>query len=78
MQPLDLTLLHWAKEIDLPIHILLTKCDKLKSAEARKTLFAIQSKTKLYPSVTVQLFSSLNKTGCDEARKCLIKWYSCH
>jgi GTP-binding protein len=77
LQPLDIHLINWADEIQLPIHILLTKSDKLKPAQARKVLSDVESFLKNYSTkMSVQLFSSLTKTGCDKARKKLASWFS--
>jgi GTP-binding protein len=50
----------------IPVHILMTKSDKLKRGEAKKRLLVMRSE--LEKSITVQLFSSLNREGLDEAR----------
>jgi GTP-binding protein EngB required for normal cell division len=44
----------------------MTKSDKLKRGEAKKRLLVMRSE--LEKSITVQLFSSLNREGLDEAR----------
>src|SRR3989339_449218 len=69
LQATDWELIHWSDQIKLPLHILLTKCDKLTAAESRKTLASLHSQLKPYPLVTVQLFSAIDKTGCSQARK---------
>lgn len=75
LQPLDIHLLNWTKQIQLPIYVLLTKCDKLKSSQARKALNAVQDFLKDSTIGSVQLFSSLTKVGCNEARKKLAGWF---
>ena len=47
----------------------MTKSDKLKRGEAKKRLLVLKSE--LEKSITVQLFSSLNREGLDEARMTL-------
>ena len=47
----------------------MTKSDKLKRGEAKKRLLVLKSE--LEKSITVQLFSSLNREGLDEARMIL-------
>lgn len=67
---LDQQMLDWAQAHDRPVHILLTKADKLGRGAAGNTLAAVR--TALVPrgvSVSVQLFSALKGTGVDEARE---------
>ena len=47
----------------------MTKSDKLKRGEAKKRLLVLKSE--LEKSITVQLFSSLNREGLVEARMTL-------
>ena len=47
----------------------MTKSDKLKRGEAKKRLLVLRSE--LEKSITIQLFSSLNREGLDEARMTL-------
>ncbi len=53
----------------MPVHILLTKADKLKRGKAATAL--LQVKKELGDSATVQLFSALKKQGVEEARDML-------
>jgi GTP-binding protein len=62
----DLDMLSISKFQKIPVHILMTKSDKLKRGEAKKRLLVMRSE--LEKSITVQLFSSLNREGLDEAR----------
>jgi GTP-binding protein len=68
----DRNMLFFAKLQDLPVHILLTKSDKLKRGAAKVKLIEVQKE--LEKSVTMQLFSSLNRQGLDEARDVLKKF----
>jgi GTP-binding protein len=76
LQPLDIHLLNWTTEIQLPTHILLSKSDKLKTAQARKALNTVLDYLDDSPHASAQLFSSLTKTGCKEARKHLSCWFA--
>jgi GTP-binding protein len=58
--------------VDLPVHILLTKSDKLKRGQAATARLSV--KKELGDSATVQLFSALNRQGEDEAREVLEKF----
>ena len=59
----------WTAERQLAVHVLLTKSDKLTRNEARKELEAAAGE--LGEAASVQLFSSFNKEGADEARRTL-------
>jgi GTP-binding protein len=66
----DEGLLAWAAP--LPVHILLSKADKLNRSEATSLLRS--TKAALGDSATAQLFSVPAKTGFDEAQKTLARW----
>jgi len=70
----DQLMLSWAADSKLPIHILLTKADKLSRHEANKTLHSIQHSLKQYPQTSVQLFSATHKLGLAPARQQLLNW----
>jgi GTP-binding protein len=73
----DQTLLGWADDQDKPVHILLTKADKLKSGAAKNALQQVRSRLREWEDlVTVQLFSSLKREGVDEACARLDQWLS--
>lgn len=72
---LDRQMLEWFGPTGKPIHILLTKSDKLTRSEAAKTLSEVRSQlTPWAEQVSVQLFSSLKKTGMEEAEKAIGSW----
>ncbi len=72
---LDRQMLEWFGPTGKPIHILLTKADKLTRTEAAKVLQATRSElTPWADQVSVQLFSSLKKTGADQAEKIIGGW----
>lgn len=64
---IDKQMLDLAASRSLPIHILLTKADKLSRSVAMKTLADVRKQ--LNEAATVQLFSATAKTGVDEARE---------
>jgi GTP-binding protein len=66
---IDTQMLDLAASRALPIHILLTKSDKLSRSVAMKTLADVRKQ--LSGNMTVQLFSATAKTGVDEARDVL-------
>ena len=73
----DQHLLMWCADADLPVHILLTKADKLKRGPASSSLLNVRKRLPEYhPAATVQLFSALKNTGVDEARQVIADWLS--
>lgn len=65
----DRHLLAWAGTAGCPVHILLTKADKLSRGRGIATLQTVRRE--LGPGVSLQLFSALKGTGIDEAREAL-------
>ena len=74
LTPLDRRMLDWFTPRGLPVHILLTKADKLSRGAANKTLQEVRSALKGYPQVSAQLFSSLAKQGIEEAEAVIAEW----
>lgn len=72
---LDWKMIGWFAPTGRPIHCLLTKSDKLTRQEQTKTLRETRAALAEYGGqVTVQLFSSLKKTGMEEAGKVVGGW----
>ncbi len=72
---LDENMLDWFLPTGKPVHILLTKSDKLSRQQAILTLNRLKSHlAEHFPCCTVQLFSSLKKTGMEEAEKVIAGW----
>jgi len=65
----DRQMMAFAEEVDLPVHILLTKADKLKKGQAATALLEVQKEVD--GRATVQQFSALNRAGENEAREVL-------
>ena len=72
----DHVLLNIAQEYELPVHILLTKCDKLKRGASNNILLEVRRNLTGYTNMTVQTFSALKLLGIEEARNKLSDWYS--
>jgi len=71
----DQMMLQWADEVNKPVHILLTKSDKLKRGAAKNALQQVRSALQEWQDlVTIQMFSSLKKDGVDQLRKKLDEW----
>lgn len=72
----DLQMLGWAQQAELPIHILLTKSDKLGRGAGGNALQQVRKTLKEAElEASVQLFSSLNHQGRDEAIQVLDAWF---
>jgi GTP-binding protein len=68
LTPLDLELLDWLAPAQTPVHILLTKSDKLSRSDSTVLLRKVRAELRLRnPGATVQLFSSLKRIGVEEA-----------
>ena len=76
LTPLDLRMLDWFTPTGKPVHILLTKADKLTLQQARKILRdVLDFLQKTYPQqCSAQLFSSKAKKGVKEVYSVLGKW----
>ncbi len=77
MTDLDLRLIDWFRPTGRPIHILLSKSDKLSRQEQTKALRSVKAEVATWGDAelySVQLFSSLKKTGVEEAESVLAKW----
>lgn len=72
----DRDLIGWAAALGIPLHVLLTKADKLSRGPGKSTLLAVRRELASIPATTVQLFSALSGAGIDEARKVLDQWYA--
>ncbi|NRB37847.1 MAG: YihA family ribosome biogenesis GTP-binding protein [Pseudomonadales bacterium] len=76
LQDYDKMIIDWCTASDLPLHLLLTKSDKLKPNAARNQLFQIKKQLEVYgPGISLQLFSSLKKSGKKELEAVLDGWY---
>jgi GTP-binding protein len=74
LTPLDRRMLDWYGVTLRPVHILLTKADKLSRQAAQRQLTQTRAVlSRLYPAASVQLFSSASLIGLDEARDALAR-----
>jgi GTP-binding protein len=77
LTPLDRQMIDWFAHSGRPIHVLLTKSDKLSRGAAAAVLQEVRHALKpLGPQVTVQLFSSLKKSGVEEVEAVIGGWLS--
>jgi len=76
LKEFDLQMIKWANKAKLSVHILLTKSDKLKRGAANSSLLLVKNELqKKELLASVQLFSSLNHEGKQEALDQLNKWF---
>ena len=79
MTELDGQLLDWFLPTGTPVHVLLSKADKLTRQAQVKTLHEVTALLARFGGqVTVQLFSSLKKAGVEEARQVILGWLGSH
>lgn len=75
LTPLDRQMLDWYAQGGRPVHVLLTKSDKLTRGPATQTLATVRRELKAWgDNITVQLFSSLKKTGIEECEVVVAGW----
>lgn len=71
----DEMMLNWAIHYQKPLHILLTKCDKLNRGPAKNTLLDVRRAVAEHADlISVQPFSALKKIGVEEAQLKLKQW----
>jgi GTP-binding protein len=72
---MDCQLIEWAASLDLPLHLLLTKSDKLSRGDASQVLAqARETLARLLPEASVQLFSAKSGLGLATARAIIARW----
>ena len=75
MTDFDQMLLEFCVHNHLPVHILLSKSDKLKRGAAKNTLLKLNRELTGLEGVSLQLFSSLKRDGVEEAQAKLDEWF---
>ncbi len=79
MTDLDVQMLNWAFDSNLPTQVLLTKADKLKSSKIRATQLGVERELREKfeggdELFAVEPFSSLNGTGVNKMRQQMAEW----
>lgn len=76
MKEFDQMMVDWCLETGMPLHVLMTKADKLKKgpAQAAKLKLNNHLKSVLGGNVSVQVFSALKKQGVDILENRLTQW----
>jgi GTP-binding protein len=76
LKEFDRQMLQWSVQINRPVHILLTKADKLGRGAAANSLQQIRKEIAPFGDmVSAQLFSSLKRQGIDQAHEVLDIWF---
>ena len=70
----DRNMVHWCTHAELPVYVILNKADKLSKGKAGASLLDVKRKLADFPIEGIQLFSSLKRTGVDDALQQLCKW----
>ncbi|UTV27657.1 ribosome biogenesis GTP-binding protein YihA/YsxC [Photobacterium atrarenae] len=77
LKDLDQQMIMWAIESRLPVLVLLTKADKLKSGARKQQLMKVRETVKTFGGdVQVEAFSSLKGIGVDQVRRKLDDWFA--
>lgn len=74
LRDFDRMMIDWGARAGVPMHLLLTKSDKLKRGAAQNTLLMVRRELAGYPQVTVQLFSALQRSGVEELQQKIGAW----
>ncbi len=77
LKDLDMDLIQWAADSDLPVLALLTKADKL--SQGKRSAEVLKVKKVLAPlnaDIKVQAFSSLKRTGAEQAEALICNWFA--
>ena len=74
LKKFDRNMVHWCTHAGLPVYIILNKADKLSRSKANANLLDVKQKLDKFHIDGIQLFSSLNRTGVDEALQKLCYW----
>ncbi|MBA2657402.1 MAG: YihA family ribosome biogenesis GTP-binding protein [Tatlockia sp.] len=77
LKELDQMMVSWCLDRELPVHILLTKADKLSRSEVKNTVIKVRKYYSLLEDlISVQSFSSLKKEGLEGLIAKLNEWFA--
>ena len=75
LKPFDQQMLNWCHQAGLPVHVLLTKADKLSRNRAHAALQQLYKYLNQHGlSASAQLFSATGRVGVEEVRVQLLQW----
>ena len=72
LKEFDEMMIEWSIDSGLPLHILLTKADKLKRGGQQNSLLGLRKH--LPTEITVQIFSATKRLGIKDLEKSLTDW----
>ncbi|HSH26989.1 MAG TPA: YihA family ribosome biogenesis GTP-binding protein, partial [Wenzhouxiangella sp.] len=72
LKPGDVDLANWAADRGLPLHLVLTKADKLGRGKQKEALMKVRGQVD--ESVGVQLFSAMTGQGLEELEAVMAGW----
>ncbi len=75
MKPFDQMMVDWGVEAGLGVHIILSKCDKLKPGPRQSARLKVAKQVPA--NVSVQVLSSTHHIGLDELKNVLGGWLRC-
>ena len=77
MRDFDEQMLAWCDNNNTPVHILLTKADKLSKGAGSSVMHKIEKtlKDSEYHNASVQMFSSLKRTGSESVMEKMDQWF---
>lgn len=74
LKDFDRQMIDWAQGAGLPLHLLLTKADKLKRNPAHNVMAEVRKELSGRGALEVQLFSATAGIGLEQAREQLDSW----
>ena len=75
LQPFDEQLIAWGVAAEMPVHLLLTKADKLSKGAGKQTLMQVKGRVAhIEDLASVQLFSALKHQGHSDLITVLDRW----
>jgi len=75
LTPLDRSLLEWYAPIGKPVHVVLSKADKLSRGQAHRVLKEVEAELARISSLfSAQIFSSLKTIGIEQAEALFGTW----
>ena len=75
LKPQEVMLVDWCAKANVPLHVLLNKCDKLNKGQAHNALLKVSRYLEgIGGDATIQLFSALKSTGIEQAHEAAGRW----
>ncbi len=75
LRPEDQTFVGWCHQSGLPVHLVLTKADKLKQGPANQALHQVKTAIKDLENTSVQLLSAPKGSGLNQLKDRIQSWY---